>query len=139
MRASSKRIAPLVEMILVIFFFSLLSAITLQMFASAYSQSKRSQVLSVLTVEAQELAEQFKGGLPPEKASFTKVNNGGFYQIFYDKDLNRVQSGGEYMMELYYYTEAAAGGEHLTGRVTVYAQSNSENLFELKLGNYQPK
>lgn len=139
MGTSSKRIAPLVEIVLVIFFFALLSAVTLQMFAAAYKQSSRSEALSVAAVVAQNTAEQFKNGTAPKDAAFTPLENGGIYQIYYDKDFKSVSTGGRYMLELYYTKGLAAGGKSLTGRVTVYESSDSEVLMELKLGDYQPE
>lgn len=139
MGTSSKRIAPLVEIVLVIFFFALLSAVTLQMFAAAYKQSSRSEALSLAAVVAQSTAEQFKNGTPPKDAAFTKLDNGGIYQVYFDKDFKQVSAGGKYLLELYYTQTATAGGQSLTGRVTVYENSDAEVLTELKLGDYQPE
>lgn len=91
------------EMILVIFFFSISMTVTARLFVSAASRADQSSDLTAATVQAQNLAEQVRGISSPDELPAmlsTVAGNNGTYQLGYDKNWNRTEKNPSFFIEV---------------------------------------
>jgi type II secretory pathway pseudopilin PulG len=93
-KASSSRVLFL-ELILDLVIFAICAVICLQVFAEARREADRSEAITQLGIEAQEVAELFKSGQsdPESLAASTRATvEGSTLTWYYDHDLDETQS-----------------------------------------------
>ena len=117
----------LVELLIVIFFFMLASTVLLQVFAAARNQSAKAELLSVASVEAQNLAEQLYAADSAE----VLLHSLGFSE-----------SGGKWTLEKDMFTtdvillkEPAESGNFLRRRIVIRSEDNI--LIDLPCSRYE--
>ena len=91
------------EMILVIFFFSISMTVTARLFVSAASRADQSRDLTAAMVQAQNLAEQVRGISSPDElpAMLSAVSeNSGTYRLKYDKNWNHTEKNPSFFVEV---------------------------------------
>lgn len=91
----------LVEIIVVILFFSLSAAVTLQVFAATHTKGQQSVDLNKAVTLAQQLTEQYRAdGDQNEWCTSPELEGKNtIYTLQYDKDWNPVQQTGKYLLE----------------------------------------
>ncbi|MEG2770399.1 MAG: hypothetical protein RR902_06225 [Oscillospiraceae bacterium] len=92
MKHTSKSSLFLMELIIAILFFSVSSAICVQLFVTAHLKSESSVNLNLAVLQAETVAEQYKAGkgeiFALTKAVNAKKTQGGTYICYYDTDGN---------------------------------------------------
>ncbi|MCL2817074.1 MAG: hypothetical protein FWD39_01640 [Clostridiales bacterium] len=149
MRLSSKSVTLLAEMIIVIFFFGIISTVTLQMFVAAHKKSGQSSAVSAAVLKAQEAAECFKQSGKADKPlpqllencrEFSGADGVKRYAVYYDGDWQSAGGPSVYTLEISYYESLSAGGVLREGKVIVYqileGGSKIGILSELELADY---
>ena len=80
MKSTNRSNALLIELLIVVLFFMISATVLLQLFSSARSQSAKAELLSLATVQAQNIAEQLYASGDEEalllSKGFTKTENG---------------------------------------------------------------
>ena len=149
MKLSSKSVTLLAEMIIVIFFFGIISTVTLQMFVAAHKKSGQSSAVSMAVLKAQEAAECFKqsGKTDVPFPQFLEncyelpgADGVKRYAVYYDGDWQPVGGPSVYTLEISYNESLRAGGILREGKVIVYQNLEDGNkisiLCELELADY---
>ncbi len=97
----------LLELILVIFFFSLASAVCIQLFVKAHLTEQETKALNHAIPLAESAAEAFhsvSGNLEELRSLFPEGHlseDGGSFQVFYDKDWHPAEDGeGVYVLAI---------------------------------------
>lgn len=109
-RASTKRNAFLVEIVIVILFFSISVSVILQLFVAAHQKSQQSRDTNVAMIKAQEIAEGFQGldsleltqvqGLPYIQ-DVRQVERGAVTgRVLLDENWQPTEETGRYLIEL---------------------------------------
>lgn len=133
----------LMELVLVILFFSLSTTVTLRMFMTAHQQEQQSAQLSTALLQAQDIAEQFRAR---GTAFFTSSDAWKRTQQADGTTTYRLKAD-TLLMEVELRTEQATAGCSESGEVRVYAaasaeetteQPSGEPLCRLSLGRYSP-
>lgn len=149
MKLSSKSITLLAEMIIVVFFFGIISTVTLQLFVAAHKKSEQSSAVSVAVLKAQDAAECFKQsgkeGAPltqflKDCRELSAMRGAKRYAVYYDEEWQPVAEPAVYTLELNYYESQGEGGILREGKVMVYKNLEDGNkisvLSELELADY---
>ena len=123
----------LIELIVVIFFFSISAAITLQVFALAYQRSHESSDTTFALVIAQDWAEQSSMGADPEET----LIEGGWIMA---DGLYLWNGEGKFPMTAEISREATAAGEIVSVVFEVYIAGPCETklLYTLPVDRYIP-
>ncbi len=96
---SSKAKLFLIELVIIILFFSFASGVCMKMFATAKQISMRSTELTMASMAAQSAAEAVKsGGEQGLQDALGVQGSDGLYEVHYDKDWNVVQGDGSFLM-----------------------------------------
>lgn len=137
------------EMILVLFFFSVSVVITLQLFVSASGRANQSRDLSAAILCAQNVAEQVKGLSSAEEvpellktAIHTKSGDGtDHYRVDYDKDWNRTAQKAHFSIDVSLKKSLSASGTMIDADIQVrrYQSGGDTTLFTLNPAKYLPK
>lgn len=137
-----------IEIIIVICFFAVSAAVTLQLFAAANSRAQQSSDLSAAVVQAQDVAERFKGIASPEKLAETlqavvSTSHDGteHLRLDYDKAWNRTRSAPYYTVDIALTKDAAESGMLLKADISVLRRKTSgdNKLYTLNAARYLPK
>jgi len=149
MKLSSKSVTLLAEMIIVIFFFGIISTVTIQMFVAAHKKSEQSAAVTLAVLKAQDAAECFKqSGKTGEPLTqfladcheLSATGGARLFAVYYDEDWHPVDEPSVYALEISYYERQSAGGLLREGKVMVYKNLDDGNkisiLSELELADY---
>ena len=146
-KLSSRSITPLVEILIVLFFFAFLCTVILEMFASADAKSQLAADVNGAAVLAQNCAETIRNKestlLTQSLPGFQLAETGGqrVFTRLLDGDWNETnESGARYLMEIKLKKGDSTAGILTTGTLTVYRLSGTSRqiLIELPLGEYTP-
>lgn len=142
-----RRNPALIELILVILFFSLSSVVLVQLFVKASTISETSQAQTRGVVLAQDLVEQWKSEPSWPEAVFTRENN--WTEEVYSEDVRVFYAGsgealdgtfeqeGAYKLEAVFWTSDEPAGKMYHLRVTITRQRDGEVITELVTAKYQ--
>lgn len=127
----------LMELVLVILFFSLSIAVTLRIFMAAHRQEQQSARLSAALLQAQDVAEQFRarGVVVFSSADAWQRSEQTDGTAYYRR------SADSLLVEVELRTEQGQAGCMESGEIRVYAASaeqTGEPLCRLPLGRYSP-
>lgn len=150
MKFSTDRINSFfLEMILVIFFFSISVTITTQLFVSAAARADQSKGLSEAVFQAQSLAEQVRGlssadelpGMLRTAVSMGESGGADRYRLTYDKTWNRTEKDPAYVIDVSLVKTASTGGTLVTADIEVsrYQSGKETRLVILNPAKYLPK
>lgn len=120
----------LVEIIIVILFFSLSAAVTLQVFVTTHKKGEQSTNLNMAVVLTQQMTEQYRAnGEDCSWCSSPEIREGAtVYTVEYDEDWNPVSENGSF--KLYFKVSVvssdSAGTVYETVAEAVSAQGESE-------------
>lgn len=148
-KLSSRSVTPLVEILIVLFFFAFVCTVVLEMFASADAKSQLAADINRAAVAAQNCAETIRGresSLLSESLPDFEIADAGSQRVFtrwLDKDWNTSEkSGARYLMEIKIKKADSAAGILTKGTLSVYRVENGgaskQVLIELPLGEYTP-
>ena len=148
-KLSSRSVTPLVEILIVLFFFAFVCTVILEMFASADAKSQLAADINGAAVLAQNCAETIRGRestLLSESLPGFQVAEAGGLRVFtrlLDRQWNGTQeSGARYLMEIKLKKADSTAGILTTGILTVYGLESGgasrQVLIELPLGEYTP-
>ncbi len=138
-----KKNPALIELIIVIFFFSLSAAIIVQLFAASYQISRQSYRESIAVIRAQDIIEQLKTDpINPGKILLnwenTKDQDGDIFTAYVDEKMNIIdKSQSTYKFVI--HIENAGGDSGTLVAIHMYVYDNVANnrmIFELKLSRY---
>ena len=137
-----------IEIIIVICFFAVSAAVTLQLFAAANSRAQQSSDLSAAVVQAQDAAERLKGVSSPEEfagtlqaAISTSPDGTEHLRLDYDKAWNRTRSAPYYTVDIALTKDAEESGMLLKADISVLRRKTSgdNKLYTLNAARYLPK
>jgi hypothetical protein len=137
-----------IEIIIVILFFSISAAVTLQLFVAANNRAQQSSDLSVAVIKAQDIAEQIKGisslnELTEELKAAKYTSSGGteHFLLDYDKQWNQTQSAPQYKIDIALTKDAVESGVLVHADILVSrCKSSGENqIFTLNTAKYLSK
>ncbi len=153
MKLSSRSITPLVEIVIVLFFFSLLCTVVVEMFVSSEQKSRLSADVAQAVIVAGDCAERLKGDSAAAAAG-DRLPNGyerreeegrAILSCGLDEGWNQTLSGEpRFLIEQVLSTEPADAGTLVSGRIDVYrctyqdGTENRELLTRLDFADYQP-
>jgi Tfp pilus assembly protein PilE len=140
-KASSSRVLFL-ELILDLVIFAICAAVCLQVFAEARREADRSEAITQLGIEAQEVGELFKSGQSDATSLAAKTHassEGDTLTWYYDQKLN-VTSGDKafFVMTCVIDTTQPVKVATITLTETTLAEG-TENLFSYDIRSYQPR
>lgn len=122
----------LVELLMVILFFSLSAAVTLRLFVSAYQQETASLHLSAALEKAQDTAELFRanGSSLFSSSCWESGDTAGLYQ----------QAQGDYLLQVAVKTDESPAGVMESADIVVYlsGQPDGEPVTRLSVSRYTP-
>ncbi len=142
-----RRNPALIELILVILFFSLSSVVLVELFVKAKTVSDTSQAQTRGVVVAQDLVEQWKGEPSWPEAVFTREEH--WIEEIYSEEVRVFRTGsgealdgnfgedGAYRLEAVYWTSEESAGKMHHLRVTITRQRDEEVITELVAAKYQ--
>jgi type II secretory pathway pseudopilin PulG len=138
-----------IEIIIVICFFAVSAAVTLQLFAAANSRAQRSSDLSAAVVQAQDVAERMKGVSSPEELAQTlqaakSISPDGteHLRLDYDRAWNRISQGTPfYTVEVVLTKDGAESGVLLRADISVFRRqaTGESKLYTLSADRYFTK
>lgn len=137
-----------IEIIIVILFFSISAAVTLQLFVAANNRAQQSSDLSVAVIKAQDIAEQFKGlssldELTEELKTAKRTSSGGteHFLLEYDKQWNQAQGAPQYKIDIAVKKNTVESGVLVNADISVLrCKSSGENqIFTLNTAKYLSK
>lgn len=138
----------LVEIVIVILFFSLSVAVTLQLFVSAHANSTLSSEKNIALMRAQSVCEQIREAGPGAPESFEKKIEGctlteqngsvGRYEVCFDKDWNIVNMQSAYLMTIEINSTQEESGLLINAAVSVTKDKNgvAQMLTQLNTSHY---
>ena len=127
----------LMELIIVILFFTLSVTIIFQLFVSAYTTSKESARLNNAIVEAKNAVEKFKQNGTYSLTEWEQITNGGTVQ--YKKEfINNENDTLSFWLELNLVEENTKTGKFETGTIRAYPVSGYEPILSFDIGVYTP-
>jgi len=126
MRSHNHSNALLVELLIVILFFMLAATILLQVFAAARSQSAKAELLSTVSVEAQNLAERLYAA-PDAEILLSDLG-------FSEKEGQWIMETDAYITEVSISQEPTESGQFLRQQVLIRA--GDEILITLPCSRY---
>lgn len=108
----------LTELMIAIFFFSVITAVCIQLFADAHVMSKRSRELTQAVNIASNVAEYYSVW-NWEQDSWDEIFPEGkwsddTWQIIYDEQWKPIEGEGSYMLEVVFGQEESLGVAHIT-------------------------
>lgn len=124
----------LLEMIIVLLFFSLAAAVTLTFFSKAHRMASNSQELNYAVIAAQDFAESLladKKEGPPSPLS-----------LYYDQSWAEIDSidDSAYSLTCIPHEDQTDGGVSLWWKLTIRRSADGETVYSLELpGEYSPK
>lgn len=136
-----------IEIILVILFFSVSVAVTLQLFVAANNRAQQSSDLSVAVIKAENIAEQVKSlstaDALPKALDTAKPSGSGdtpHYSIGYDKEWNETESDPRYVVDVTMNKAKSDGGTMVIADISINRLHNSstESLYRLNSAKYLP-
>lgn len=131
----------LVEIIVVILFFSLSAAVTLQVFAATHLKGQQSTDLNMAVILTQRLTEEYRANGVSNEWCHTPETQGGqtVYTVWYDKDWNPVEENGRYKL-LFTVSELSsdeAGREYgFTAEVFSVGEEQERSVYRLESEQY---
>ncbi len=137
-----------IEMIIVILFFAISSAVTLRLFVAADSRANQSSDLSAAVIKAQDIAEQIQGisspnELPPALRAAKRTNSGGtqHFQIGYDRQWNETSAAPRYAAEVSVAKTGSGSGVLVRADISVFRieSGGRKQIFALSPAKYLPK
>ena len=137
-----------IEIIIVILFFSISAAVTLQLFVAANNRAQQSSDLSVAVIKAQDIAEQIKGLSSLDELTETlkgakHTSSGGteHFLFNYDKQWNQTQSTPQYKIDIALTKSAVESGVlvHADILVSRCKPSGESQVFTLNTAKYLSK
>jgi type II secretory pathway pseudopilin PulG len=140
-----------VEIILVILFFSVSVAVTLQLFVAAHGKAQQSTELNAAVMKAQTVAESLEGvgsteqllRILPDSTKVSEKNDETLYRITYDKDWNETAQAPCYQVEVSLKQAPQTGGANLQAEIVVDKLSekgkNSKKIYSLSAQRYVAK
>jgi type II secretory pathway pseudopilin PulG len=138
-----------IEMILVILFFAISSAITLQLFVAADSRANQSSDLSAAVIKAQDIAEQIQGISSPyelpealQTAKRTGSDHGTErFQIGYDRQWNETTDPPRYTADVSVVKTDSESGVFIRADISVsrVESGTKKQIFTLSPAKYVPK
>lgn len=139
MKETSRVHTALIELIIVILFFSISAAVILQFFVSAHLKSEDSAQKSAAVLQAQQIAETFQQtGSPPSGA----VSQGDGAMLYFDEDWNPLQSakGASFFAELRFSQDKTDAGSlrKLTVNLLKNDEKGGEAIYALSVQKYVP-
>lgn len=139
MKETSRVHTALIELIIVILFFSISAAVILQFFVSAHLKSEDSAQKSAAVLQAQQIAETFQqtGALPSGA-----VSQGDGAVLYFDGDWNPLQSaeGASFFAELRFSQDKTGAGSlrKLSVNLLKNDEKDGEALYGLSVQKYVP-
>lgn len=134
--------AFLTELLIVILFFSVASAVTIRMFAAAHDTSAQSERLHSAVIEAQSVAEVLRVEKDATAALAFLYGNvtqqDELFVVQFDKSWQPVSSEGAYVLSVAQEDIAQAGGDMLTFEIHI-ATAQGETIYRLETGSYTPQ
>ena len=136
-----------IEIILVILFFSISVAVTLQLFVAANSRAQQSSDLSVAVIKAENIAEQVKSlttvdALPMTLATAKPSGSGNAlqYTIGYDKEWHETKTDPCYVIDVTMNKAKSDSGTMVIADISINRLHNSstESLYRLNSAKYLP-
>lgn len=126
----------LLELMIIILFFAITSAVCVQLFVTAHLTDQHSSDLNHAVLEVQSAAEYFKEGTTPKELSAllgAKLNNDGTLSVGYDKDWNRSLTGEDcpYALQI---TNSSLDNGMLSADVSMHKED--ELLFQVTVQRY---
>lgn len=137
----------LIEIVIVICFFSISAVAILQLFVAANNRAQQSRDLSVAVIKAQDIAEQIKGLSSPEelpellKAAKTASSDGAdHFRIDYDQQWSQTQSAPRFAIDVAVKKSAAESGVLIDAEISVFRckSGGEEKIFTLNTAKYLP-
>jgi hypothetical protein len=100
-RLSSKAVTPLLELVVILFFFAFMSTMVLRLFAMSYQRSMEARDINRALWAAQDVAEGLRGGMAPEELGLTRHMTGeSSFTQYFDADWNPVQLPRQVVFQL---------------------------------------
>lgn len=130
----SGSMAFLLELILVILFFSLSTAVTLRLFVAAHDKERDSSRLSDALEYAQDTAERFR----VKGTSMFDPSDGWTYVIEEDLSALYTRACGDLTVTVLVADGDALAGQLESGEIRVYAPADPDPLCRLPLTRYVP-
>ncbi|HKM31939.1 MAG TPA: type II secretion system protein [Oscillospiraceae bacterium] len=140
-KSARRSSAFLVELLIVVLFFSIASAVTIKLFVAAHDKSVSSQELVNAVAQSQSVAEAIKATDSPEQALSLlyrdKVASTGEMQaeIFFDENWQVVGNPSSYKLTVKYSVTPEGAGEMLTAEIITYTQDN-KLIYALNISDY---
>ncbi len=132
--------AVMVEPIIVLSFFAIISVFLLRMFASTEKVRSGAEKMSKAVIRAESAMEYVLGSAKmngtPESIGFLNTNDGNAFVKYFDKNWEETQNDGAYAMTLEVEKEKTAAGEMLNYRVSITEVGNEKEIYELKAKKY---
>lgn len=139
-----------VEIILVILFFAVSVAVTLQLFVAAHGKAQQSTELNAAVMKAQTVAEDFAGATNSDQfllllPGSTKTGEKGgksVYAVSYDKDWNETAQSPAYLVEVSLQQSNETAGTNLQAEIVVnkvFKNSEPKKIYELSAAHYAAK
>jgi Tfp pilus assembly protein PilV len=146
-RSPSQMNSFFVEIIIVILFFAISVAVTLQLFVAANNRAQQSRDLSIAVIKAENIAEQVKS-LPSAEA-VPKVlqtaqrigpGNGSGYRMGYDKQWNPTVSNPRYVIDVTLEKTKSKSGTMVVADISIHRMNNSgsKGIYTLSSAKYLP-
>jgi hypothetical protein len=137
-----------IEMIIVILFFAISSAVTLRLFVAADSRADQSSDLSTAVIKAQDIAEQIQGISSPDKLpaalrAAKRTGSGGteHFQIGYDRQWNETSGAPRYAADITVAKTTSESGMLVRAEISVsrIEPGGAIRIFALSPAKYLPK
>lgn len=137
MSTNSSRNTFFIEIIIVILFFSISSAVILNFFVSAYNEAQNSYDINNAVIRAQNAAESFQSNPAVffDEHSYYEMNQKDYvteYYFGFDNDFNKTNDEPVYIMSV--VTENQDNFK--TAFITVMRSKDKLRLFELQTGKF---
>lgn len=137
MSTNSSRNTFFIEIIIVILFFSISSAVILNFFVSAYNEAQNSYDINNAVIRAQNAAESFQSNPDVffDEHSYYEMNQKDYvteYYFGFDNDFNKTNDEPVYIMSV--VTENQDNFK--TAFITVMRSKDKLRLFELQTGKF---
>ncbi|HEX3038225.1 MAG TPA: hypothetical protein VHO94_04440 [Oscillospiraceae bacterium] len=150
MKQASKVNPFFVEIILVILFFAVSVAVTLQLFVAAHGKAQQSTELNAAVMKAQTVAESLAGATNSDQLLLllpgsTKADEKGgksVYTVSYDKNWNETAQSPSYVVEVSLQQANGTTGTNLQAEIVVnkvLKNSGSKKIYELSAEHYAAK
>jgi Tfp pilus assembly protein PilE len=138
--SSSSRVLFL-ELVLDLVVFAICAVICLQVFAEARQEADRSEAITQLGIEAQEIGELFKSGQSDAASLAAATNatlNGSTLTWYFDHDLKEAQSDKAYFVMTCVIDDSQPVKQAQISLAEALAEG-SENLFDYDIRSYTPR